>query len=95
MERDELASRVVDLEVRIVKLKDHIIEVDSVSKELGGDCKWIINRRVPLLAYVLITSNELMMYMVKLAQAAYNNERMDGFAEGKSFLLEKKSGPSL
>ncbi|MFS8025936.1 hypothetical protein Hanom_Chr16g01481031 [Helianthus anomalus] len=71
------------------------MKVDNASKDLGDNHKWIINDRVALLEDVLMTSDELTTYLVELAKAAYKNGSKDGFVEGNSFLLEKKSRPPL
>ncbi|MFS7953458.1 hypothetical protein Hanom_Chr07g00618881 [Helianthus anomalus] len=43
------------------------------------------------LATSLMTFDELARYMVDLSEAAYDNGRKDGFAEGKAFVLDKKN----
>ncbi|KAM0071145.1 hypothetical protein Hdeb2414_s0001g00021551 [Helianthus debilis subsp. tardiflorus] len=90
-ERNEALAGVAVLEESAVKHKAHAEATDMMAHELGQDCKWLINHGTPLIAALLMTSDEVAKYMFDLAGAAYNNGQKDGFAEGKAFALEERS----
>ncbi|MFS7986762.1 hypothetical protein Hanom_Chr11g01014101 [Helianthus anomalus] len=51
--------------------------------ELGQDCKWLVNHGIPMV-------NDLAKYMFKLVEVGYDNDRKDGFTEGKMFVIKKR-----
>ncbi|KAF5776729.1 hypothetical protein HanXRQr2_Chr12g0527531 [Helianthus annuus] len=76
---------------RIAKLEKFASEKDTESKaseilaeETAADCKWLLARAVPLISERIAKSDELARYMYELGEAAYNNRRKDGYAEGKA-----------
>ncbi|MFS7994809.1 hypothetical protein Hanom_Chr12g01110461 [Helianthus anomalus] len=87
---EEALARIVDLEKAVENHKAQAKASEEVAHELGEDCKWLINRGVPLLANSLMAFEDLAKYLFELSGAAYNSGRKDGYVEGKAFALEGK-----
>ncbi|KAF5759628.1 hypothetical protein HanRHA438_Chr16g0755521 [Helianthus annuus] len=84
----EALARVAELQRIVDGQQNQNKALELLSQELGGDCKWLLTRGMPLLADRLVASEEWAKYMFELGGAAYNNGRKNGYAEGKTFVKE-------
>ncbi|KAJ0810324.1 hypothetical protein HanPI659440_Chr01g0025771 [Helianthus annuus] len=87
---EEALAHIAELEKTAEAHKAQAKASKMVSEKLGEDCKWLINRGIPLLADFLMASEELAKYMFELGGATYSSGRNDDYAWEKAFKLEGK-----
>ncbi|KAM0070513.1 hypothetical protein Hdeb2414_s0001g00014011 [Helianthus debilis subsp. tardiflorus] len=80
----EYLQRIAKLQELVTEKSTEVWASEIIAEEANVDSKWLLARGVPLIADRLVRSEELATYMYELGEAAYDNGRKDGYAEGRS-----------
>ncbi|KAJ0711515.1 hypothetical protein HanOQP8_Chr09g0324691 [Helianthus annuus] len=81
---EEYVKRIAALEEFVEKKIAECKAFELLTEEISVDCKWLLSRAVPLIAYHIVKSHELANYMFELGQAGYNSGRKNGYSEGRA-----------
>ncbi|MFS7993589.1 hypothetical protein Hanom_Chr12g01095891 [Helianthus anomalus] len=87
----EYLQRIAKLQQLVTEKSAEVRASEIISKEANVDSKWLLARGVPLIADRIVRSEELATYMYELGEAAYDNGRKDGYAEGRSAAEAKEA----
>uniref|UniRef100_A0A251S1U9 Uncharacterized protein n=1 Tax=Helianthus annuus TaxID=4232 RepID=A0A251S1U9_HELAN len=91
LSRSVLHTRRDKLQQLVTEKSAEVRASEIIAEEANVDSKWLLARGVPLIADRIVSSEELATYMYELGEAACDNGRKDGYAEGRAAAKAKET----